>query len=261
MKVLLAEDNQINQKLVVAILQRRGHRVVVVDNGRKAVEAVSREPFDAVLMDIQMPEMDGLEATAEIRRRERQAGAARRLPIIAVTAHAMPGDRRLCLDAGMDAYVPKPISVSQLLASMAEAVARCRGCSDDTAVHETAPDRRPPSTFGEVTALEGADGDRDLLCEVLALVVDSWPADRKRLEAACREARLDVLARAAHSFQGAMGNIAAHEAFQQAMSLESAALKNDPCAAAEAFDGLCRAMDDLIPDLQRYIRPTPDGGA
>ena len=97
MNVLLAEDNQINQRLAAAVLQRRGHRVVVVDNGRKAVEAVGREPFDAVLMDIQMPEMDGLEATAEIRRRERLAGTARRLPIIAVTAHAMPDDRRLCI--------------------------------------------------------------------------------------------------------------------------------------------------------------------
>lgn len=260
MNVLLAEDNQINQRLAAAVLQRRGHRVVVVDNGRKAVEAVGREPFDAVLMDIQMPEMDGLEATAEIRRRERLAGAARRLPIIAVTAHAMPDDRRLCLDAGMDAYVPKPINVSQLLASIAEAVALCgRWCGEIDAA-ASSPDRRPPAAFGEVTALEGTAGDRDLLCEVLALVVDSWPADRKHLEAACREARLDVLARAAHNYQGAMGNIAAREALQQAMSLESAALENDPGAAAEALNGLCRAMDMLIPDLQRYIRPPLDDG-
>jgi CheY-like chemotaxis protein/HPt (histidine-containing phosphotransfer) domain-containing protein len=259
MNVLLAEDNLVNQRLAAEILRRRGHSVVAVDNGRKVLEAVELEPFDALLMDVQMPEMDGLEATAEIRRREQQAADGHRLPIIAVTAHAMPGDRQQCLEAGMDAYVPKPINVSELLAAIASAVSACgrrwRGRDDQDATAA----RRPPAAFGQVAALECAAGDRALLCEVLGLVVDCWPADRRRLEQAYRESRLDVVARAAHSFGGAMGNIAAREALDRAVRLERAALKNDPGAAGEALSRLCQAMDELIPDLQRFIGPGQSG--
>jgi CheY-like chemotaxis protein len=111
--VLLAEDNPVNQKLAVRLLEKLGHAVVLANNGREAVEAVGREAFDVVLMDVQMPEMGGLEATAAIR--EGEAGGGRRLPIIALTAHAMKGDRERCLAAGMDGYVSKPIRREDLV--------------------------------------------------------------------------------------------------------------------------------------------------
>jgi PAS domain S-box-containing protein len=112
LRVLLAEDNVINQKVGVRLLEKRGHAVQVVSNGREALEALARESFDLVLMDVQMPVMDGLEATAAIRKQEENTG--RHLPILAMTAHAMKGDRELCLTAGMDGYVAKPIQPREL---------------------------------------------------------------------------------------------------------------------------------------------------
>jgi CheY-like chemotaxis protein len=113
LRVLLAEDNIVNQKLAVRLLEKHGHRVTVASNGQEAIEALARDQFDAILMDVQMPVMNGLEATAAIRRGEH--GANRHIPIIAMTAHAMKGDREQCLACGMDAYIAKPIRLQELL--------------------------------------------------------------------------------------------------------------------------------------------------
>jgi CheY-like chemotaxis protein len=116
--VLLAEDGAVNQLLVKRLLEKAGHTVTVVDTGAKAVEAVACTHYDVVLMDIQMPEMDGFEATISIRARE--MNGRRRVPVIALTAHAMEGDRERCLAAGMDGYISKPIRPDVLFASLAE---------------------------------------------------------------------------------------------------------------------------------------------
>jgi len=113
LKILLAEDNAVNQKLVSRILKKSGHEVAVAADGRQALEALNNDHFDLVLMDIQMPEMDGFEATGQLRRLEEKTGA--HLPVIALTAHAMEGDQERCLAAGMDAYVSKPVKVDTLL--------------------------------------------------------------------------------------------------------------------------------------------------
>jgi CheY-like chemotaxis protein len=110
--VLVAEDNVVNRKLAEHLLQRRGHMPVMVTNGREAVDALLHQPVDLVLMDLQMPEMDGFEATALIR--EREAATGDHLPIIALTAHAMEGDRQRCLDARMDGYISKPVKAVEL---------------------------------------------------------------------------------------------------------------------------------------------------
>ena len=112
MRVLLAEDNVVNQKLVTRLLERRGHSVTVAANGRLAVQAVNRDHYDVILMDVQMPEMGGFEATAIIREKERAEGV--RTPIVALTANAMKGDNERCLSAGMDAYLSKPIRTNEL---------------------------------------------------------------------------------------------------------------------------------------------------
>jgi CheY-like chemotaxis protein len=112
LRVLLAEDNPVNQKLAVRLLEKRGHTVILVENGREAVARHASESFDVILMDVQMPGMDGFEATAAIREQERIRGSF--TPIIALTAHAMTGDRDRCLRAGMDEYLSKPIQAAQL---------------------------------------------------------------------------------------------------------------------------------------------------
>ncbi len=122
LRILLAEDSLVNQQLAVALLEGEGHAVTVANNGREAVAAAETGNFDLVLMDVQMPEMDGLEATAIIRANER--GSGRHLPIIAMTAHALKGDRERCLEAGMDGYTSKPIDAEELFAAIESRVFR-----------------------------------------------------------------------------------------------------------------------------------------
>ena len=120
LRILLAEDSLVNQKLAVGLLEKHGHSVVVARNGKEAIGAWVAEPFDVVLMDVEMPEMDGFEATAVIRTQERQRGV--HTPIIAMTAHAMKGDRQRCLDAGMDDYLSKPIRAGELFEKLRAAL-------------------------------------------------------------------------------------------------------------------------------------------
>ena len=133
----------VNQRLAVSLLEKRGHRVVVAGNGREALAALDDGPFDAVLMDVQMPEMDGFEATAAIRAREAATGAI--LPIVAMTAHALKGDRERCLEAGMDAYISKPLRPQELFDLLDGLVpaAAAAGPPPDT----VGSPRRPPSTW------------------------------------------------------------------------------------------------------------------
>jgi len=132
LRILLVEDNAVNQRLAVRLIEKRGHRVSVASNGRRAIEVLEKESFDLVLMDVQMPEMDGFEATAAIRKREEATGT--HTPVIALTAHAMKGDRERCLDAGMDGYLAKPIRSHELDQVLDKQIARRR---------ETAPAPEP----------------------------------------------------------------------------------------------------------------------
>ncbi len=118
LRILLVEDNPINQKVAQRLLEKAGHHVTVANNGREALDYIGREKFALVLMDVQMPEMDGLETTVAIRENERTSGE--HVPIVALTAHAMHGDRERCLEAGMDGYVTKPVVQQILFQTMAD---------------------------------------------------------------------------------------------------------------------------------------------
>jgi two-component system sensor histidine kinase/response regulator len=200
-RVLVAEDNEVNQKVAVRILEKLGYRVEVADNGREALEACGRTHYDAVLMDGQMPEMDGYEATRRIREQE---GAGARLPIIAMTASAMKGDREKCLEAGMDDYVSKPVTPEEL-----ERVLR-RWVGAPAAPAERAA-AAPPSA-GDlldeaiVSSLVAVDDDGTLMEEVVATFLRIAPL---RLAAIRKAAKGNAaqLERAAHSFLGSCGNL------------------------------------------------------
>ncbi|HET7272908.1 MAG TPA: response regulator, partial [Rubrobacter sp.] len=166
-RVLVAEDNQVNQRVAVMMLERLGYRADVAANGLEATEALSRIPYSAVLMDVQMPEMDGYTATRQIRRRE---GDARRTPIIAMTANAMAGDREKAIEAGMDDYVPKPVKREEL-----EAVLERWIDAKDEIDHEPGDDpnrqdaEREPLDRGVLAGLRWLqeEGDPDLLKELI----------------------------------------------------------------------------------------------
>ena len=177
--VLLAEDNLVNQRVAIGLLQKRGHAVTVAGNGLEALAALERGHFDVVLMDLQMPGMGGIEATAEIRRREQATGA--HLRIIATTAHAMSGDHERCLAAGMDGYVSKPIEPALLFAAVEQ---------DDGWI-ETAPVAPSAGTPGldRARLLQWLDGDESLLAEMIVLVPGGLPGAAGRHPGCCRVPR------------------------------------------------------------------------
>jgi CheY-like chemotaxis protein len=168
LKVLLAEDNAIHQRVAVGLLTKRGHSAVVASNGREALDLLARETFDIVLMDVQMPEMDGLEATAAIRRSE--AGTGRHVRIVAMTAHAMAGDRDRCLSAGMDGYLSKPIDQAILHATLENEAPR-------------APVAASAVTYDTAAAMrQAADGQQ--FSHAIATFLDTCPAQLSEIKAA-----------------------------------------------------------------------------
>ena len=205
MKILLAEDNVINQKVAVRMFERFGHRVDVVANGLEAVEALSRIPYDLVFMDCQMPEMDGLEATRVIRERERSS--SHRTPIIAMTANAMQGDREQCLRAGMDDYVSKPVTSDALAAVFAR---WGRSVPAEEAVLGDSPSTRPldAGVFASLQELSGED-DPGFLSRLIAHFLADTPTRLSTLGTACRQGRADDVRRIAHSLKGSAANLGA----------------------------------------------------
>jgi CheY-like chemotaxis protein len=227
LRVLLAEDNEVNQKFAVRVLEHGKHTVVVVNNGRQAVDEVSANSFDLILMDVQMPEMDGLSACREIRERERHRD--RRTPIIALTANASAEDRAKCLAAGMDGYVTKPVRSALLLAEMRRLLAETQPTAEDpglTSLEALIPLSNQEYTpanevFDSATFLTQNDGNLEFLAEARDILSEESP----RLQQAIREAvsRNDAaaVAAAAHTVKGMVGNFHARAAATAAANLES----------------------------------------
>jgi PAS domain S-box-containing protein len=241
LRLLLAEDNLVNQKLAVRLLEKQGHRVVVAANGTEAVRTVSREPFDLVLMDVQMPEMDGFEATAAIRQREKSTG--RHTPILAMTAYAMKGDRERCLEAGMDGYISKPIQPRELC----EAIERLAPKAAPSAVNDTL-DRQE--------ALERVGGDAALLRELVEVFLADCPRLWRDIGDALARGDARQLNRAAHTLKGAVSTFGAHTAREAAQHLELLGQKGDLSGAAGAVARLETELERLKPALLELERST-----
>jgi CheY-like chemotaxis protein len=276
-RILLAEDNEVNQRLAVRILEKRGYAVTVANNGREALAALeplptsgpgtrpgrvgAREaggPFDLVLMDVQMPEMGGFEATAAIR--EKEQGTGNHLPIVAMTAHAMKGDRERCLEAGMDGYVTKPIQ-PQVLFDTIEALMPAQ---KEPEPGEVAGAGARPSPLHGDTASDGAGsepildreqvmkrvaGDVELLKELIDIFLEECPP----LLAAIREAIAgqdgEALEQAAHKLKGAVGNFSAPAAAEAALRLEVMGRERDLAGADAAYADLESGIERLKPAL------------
>jgi CheY-like chemotaxis protein/HPt (histidine-containing phosphotransfer) domain-containing protein len=238
--ILVAEDNAINQRVVMRLLEKRGHRVTVVSNGNKALAALSERSFDLALMDVQMPELSGIEATRLIRERERSGKG--HLPIIAMTAHAMKGDRERCLQAGMDGYVAKPVQPRELLGALNAVLPQC----------ESEP-AEPAGNLNEGALLARVGNDLALLEEL----VDLFEQDSPRLLAALHSAIMDRanerLIQAAHTLKGSLAYLGADSACDICRRLEALGKADDHDTAARLYEELAEAIRLLRPALADLI--------
>ena len=237
--ILVAEDNQVNQKVAIRMLERLGYRADVAANGLEAVEAVGHIPYSAVLMDVQMPEMDGYEATAEIRRREE--GRDHHTPIIAMTANAMQGDREKTLEAGMDDYIPKPVKAEDLEAVLKRWVLR-----QDAAT--TAPE--PDSDFGDLSddsidlsvlaglrELQG-EGEPDIVAELAQMLLEDAPLGLAELQKAVERGDANSVERFAHTLKGSSANMGATRMEAICSDLEEQARSEELAVAPELVSRL-----------------------
>jgi CheY-like chemotaxis protein len=247
----VAEDNATNLKLVVTLLQHRGHSAVVASNGREAAARAAEESFDCILMDVQMPEMDGLEATGAIRRRERATGA--HVPIVAMTAHAMTGDRERCLQAGMDAYVSKPLRPDELLAVIDGLFV---ATPDPDAVEPGDASPEPKPALDVPGLLAGLGGNGTLLGEIIdVFLADSLTlmADVRRFSAS---GDATALAASAHALKGSIGLFTQTGAYDGARQLERAAKRGELTGVDDACVELERDVARLraaLGDLRREL--------
>ena len=229
--ILVAEDNLVNQRVVTRMLQKQGHVVAVVNNGKEALESLEREHFDLVLMDVQMPEMDGFEATYAIRAEESWFG--QRIPIVAMTAHAMKGDRERCLEAGMDDYITKPLQAADLTRVVAR-FGQDRGVESEEQVDSAGSDE----AFDRRALLERFEGDEAFMSEIVRIFLDDCPRLLEEIRDAIAGSDAARLKRAAHALKGSLGYLHAGRAVDAAKEMERV-------GAEACWTGAGRALSDL----------------
>jgi PAS domain S-box-containing protein len=243
MRVLLAEDNSVNQLVAMRTFEKLGYQVRVVSNGREALSAIKAGHFDLIAMDVQMPEMDGFDATRAIRAWEQTSGT--HVPIIALTAHAMKEDRERCLAAGMDGYVSKPVRIGELEQEISRVIS-----PPESATVTVPQSGQAEGKIDHKVLLAGVDGNRRLLREMVRLFLADYPARLAEIKEALNGRDGVALERAAHALKGSVGNFAAKDAFAAAQHLESTARKRDLDAAGPACGKLERELALLSEELR-----------
>ena len=241
LRILLAEDNAVNQKLALRLLAQMGYRADVAGNGLEAIEAVARQPYDVLLMDVQMPEMDGLEASRQINRRWARAERPR---IIAMTANAMAGDREMCLAAGMDDYLTKPIRVGELVAALNNSRAR-RAPGEQTDMSQPVIDA---ATLDQLVA----NTDRDFVAELLTTYLDDSPRLLTDMRQALAGGSAPNFQRAAHSLKSNSASVGAMGLSAQAKELEMLGRAGQLEGAAEKLDTLAAAYAQVEAALRAW---------
>lgn len=244
LSVLLAEDSVMNQKLAMAALQKHGHEVVVVNDGRDAVTAIGHQDFDLVLMDVQMPDMDGFEATRAIRLGEQQTGG--HIPIIAMTAHTLKEDRDRCLNAGMDDYVTKPIHVEELLQTMDRTVIR----NGNGRARE---EKRIAPCDIDLSAVSAAMGnDPDLIQLVVESTIEECPGLLTAIGAAIAAGNAKKLRLHAHTLKGVIRHFGETQAHRHAFKLEQMGQQGSLEAAEEVHASLQTEIACMIASLRDW---------
>lgn len=243
LRILLAEDGLVNQKVAVNLLEQRGHKVVVANNGRQALDILDSESFDLVLMDVQMPGMDGFEATAKIREQEKKSGA--HIPIIAMTAHAMKGDRERCLEAGMDDYIAKPIRAMDLYKKV-EAVIE-GGYESQPKGEETIETKE---FIDRDKILKQIGGNDESLKEIVELFVVESCKLLTRIKDAIINNDPSGLQRAAHTLKGSIRLFGVESPADAALQLEIMGRDKNMTGAEKALLKLNKEVEHLIPRLR-----------
>ena len=244
--ILLVEDNAVNRKLATRLLEKMGHRVTEAHDGAAAVAAHAAHAYDAILMDMQMPVMDGLEATRAIRARET---GSRHVPIIALTGNAMGGDRDRCIAAGMDDYVSKPIEVAALVAALDRQTAGCGIASPAPAAAAAGDAKAVPAEYNRAEALNRAAGDEELLAQIVGIFLQETPALLENIGTYLDAGDHERAFRAAHTLKGSSANLSASAVSSAARTLELAARHGDIGAARAAYPQLQSATAVLVERL------------
>ncbi|MBI5570703.1 MAG: response regulator [Desulfomonile tiedjei] len=242
LSILVAEDNAVNQKLAMKMLQRMGHTVTVAGNGREALELVQRANFDLILMDVQMPQMDGLEATAALREREALIGG--HVPVIAMTAYAMTGDRERCLAAGMDEYISKPINARELYRAIEQVAQRLR--KGAVPLSGSQPSAQ---VLDQARILDRTGGDPELLRKLVSGFVHDCPRLLSETREAFQQGDPERLEHAAHALKGAVASFAVESALKAASRLEALGRNRDLAPAPQAIVQLEREMERVTIEL------------
>jgi CheY-like chemotaxis protein len=244
LRVLVAEDNVVNQQVVMGFLDRAGHAAVVVSTGTEVLAALERHAFDVVLMDVQMPELDGFETTEAIRKREHKTG--RHMPIVALTAHVVKGDAERCLAAGMDAYVAKPLRAKEVFAAIETVL-------DPERTRMASGTRAETEVFDEARLLERVGGDRQALRELVELFLDDAPQLLARIHEAIDDKDAGTLHAAAHTLKGAVSNFAAAAATEAAARLQRTGESGKLGGARDACEVLEEELEQLKTALATLV--------
>jgi two-component system sensor histidine kinase/response regulator len=252
LKILVAEDTPFNQKFIKRLMDRWNHQIHIAENGLEAVAAFQNDTFDMILMDVQMPSMDGLEATRAIRKIEASQGQSH-IPIIAMTAHAMKGDQEMCLEAGMDAYVSKPISSDILKETLAKHSTASPNGSAKADAHPS-----PTVVFDKSSLLKAFDHDWDFFAEAVDMFLEDYPPMVDEIRLAVVESDAERLRRQAHALKGMLGNFQAQDAVSVARELEEMGREKRLEDAESAATKLAAQVEMVKTALENLLKESAD---